>query len=106
MKSIAKAMTLAACLAATAIPAQAGNTFRLEFFRDYSGLQIGTDVYQHHNDYRHYDDLYVREGFISSAGSAYCHRHIERAPGMQYHSGTQCHRHDPWLHPSLDYGLH
>ena len=104
MKSIATALTLAACLTATAIPAQAGNTFRLEYFRDYSGLQIGTDVYRHHNDYRHHGDLYVRDGYTST-GSAYCHRHVERTPGMQFHANTQCHRHDPWLHPSLDYAV-
>ncbi len=104
MKKTASILALATCIAASSVPAIAGNTFRLEFFRDYSGLQIGTDTYQHHNDYRHHGDLYVREGFTSSGGSL-CHRHIERAPDMQFHSNTQCHRHDPWLHPSLDYAV-
>ena len=62
-----------------------------------------TTLGQSGSEYRHNKDLYPIDGYASSVASN-CHRHVARVAGMRYHANTQCHRHDPWLHPSLDYG--
>ncbi len=99
-----KVMTGAALiLVGLTLTSVAKEPYRLGFLGDINGRRIGTNLHTHYTDYRHYNDLYQRDGFTTPARSD-CHRHISRAQGMRYHANTQCHDHTPWLHPSLDYG--
>jgi len=101
MKSIVGAALILVGMTASSV---AFDPYRIGFLGDINGRRLGTDLYSHHNDYHHYDDLYAREGFLTPSGRADCHRHDSRTPGMRFHGDTRCHRHEPWLHPSIDYG--
>ena len=100
MKAVFAAALILGGMTATGM---AKDPYRIGFLGDINGRRLGTNLHSHHNDYHHYNDLYQRNGYTASSRSD-CHRHVSRAAGMHYHTNTQCHRHDPWLHPSLDYG--
>ena len=101
MKAFAAAALI---LIGSTASSMAFDPYRIGFRGDIDGRRLGTNLHSHHNDYHHYNDLYARNGFTTPTQRSDCHRHVSRAPGMRYHANTQCHRHEPWLHPSIDYG--
>jgi hypothetical protein len=89
---------LAAGLAASALaaPAGAGDLFKLEFYRDSSAFQIGTDVYRNYTDYRHQQDLYIERG-SKTTGAAACRQDVRRAEGETVYMEVRCPTRQPWL---------